>query len=172
MKLRAKVTLGTFAVLAAAGYMPASHAAGGHHRPGGNALSRGGTVLAVRDAGMPANELLANQMAAARGWGAGQQHCLDLLWTEESAGTWSASIANPTSGALGIPQALTHGGPGRGGSLGNEYGDYGLTDAEARKANSGDAGWQVRWGLNYIEATYVNPCGAWWHEKHTNPNWY
>ena len=173
MKLRTRATLGTFAVLAAAGYMPASHAAaGGHHHPHGNILAGGGTVLAVRDSGMPANERLANQMAAARGWGAGQQHCLDLLWDEESARTWSPTVANPQTGALGIPQALTHGGPNRGGTLGNEYGDFGLTDAQARKANSGDAYWEIKWGLNYIEATYVNPCGAWWHEKHTNPNWY
>jgi len=170
MKLRTRATLGTFAVLAAAGYMPASHAAA-HRHPGGNALS-GGTVLAVRDSSMPANERLANEMAAALGWGARQQHCLDLLWDEESAHTWSASVANPQSGALGIPQALTHGGPGRGGTLGNEYGGFGLTDAQARQANSGSAYWEIRWGLNYIAATYANPCGAWWHEKHTNPNWY
>jgi peptidoglycan DL-endopeptidase CwlO len=164
VKLRSKATLGTFIVLAAAGYLPASHAGGGHRG--------GGAVLDVITSGLPANERLANRMAAARGWGAGQQHCLDLLWDEESAHTWSASIANPQSGALGIPQALTHGGPGRGGTLGNEYGDFGLTDAQARKANSGDAGLEIRWGLNYIEATYVNPCGAWQFETSHVPNWY
>ena len=159
MKLRAKVTLGTFAVLAAAGYLPASHvAAGGHHRPGGNALS-GGTVLAVRDNSMPANERLANRMAAARGWGTGQQRCLDLLWDEESARTWSPTVANPTSGAYGIPQALP-------------------PEKLADPAQGGGPDWrtsaatQIRWGLHYIEVVYVNPCGAWWHEKHTSPNWY
>lgn len=174
MKFRGKVRLaaaGTVVVFAAAGYAP--HAVAPRH-PGGSALAGrgGGTVLAVRDSGMPASEMLANRMAAARGWGSGQQHCLDLLWDEESAHTWSTSVANPLSGALGIAQALTHGGPGRGGTLGNEYGDFGITDAQARQANSGDAGWQITWGLDYIEATYVNPCGAWWHEKHTSPNWY
>lgn len=165
MKLRAKATLGTFAVLAAAGYLPASHAAAGRH-------ASGGAVLDVITSGLPANEQLANQMAAARGWGTRQQHCLDWLWDEESARTWSGTVANPTSGALGIAQALTHGTSGTAGTLGNEYGGYGLTDAQARQANSGNAEWQIRWGLGYIEATYVNPCGAWWHEKHTNPNWY
>jgi len=159
MKLRTKATLGTFAVLAAAGYMPASHAAGGHHHPGGNALSRGGTVLAVRDAGMPANERLANQMAAARGWGGGQQHCLDLLWDEESARTWSPTVANPTSGAYGIPQALP-------------------PEKLADPAQGGGADWrtsaatQIRWGLHYIGVVYGTPCGAWQFETSHVPNWY
>jgi hypothetical protein len=160
VKSRGKMRLaaaGTVVVFAAAGYAP--HAAAPHHRPGGNALSGGGTVLAVRDSGMPANERLANQMAAARGWGAGQQACLDKLWDEESAHTWSPTVANPTSGAYGIPQALP---PGK------------LADP----AQGGGADWrtsaatQIRWGLHYIDVVYGNPCGAWWHEKHTYPNWY
>ncbi|MCW2933896.1 MAG: hypothetical protein JWM19_4858, partial [Actinomycetia bacterium] len=71
--LRTKATVGTFLVLAAAGYLHASHATG-HH-------SGSRTVLTVVASGMPANEHLANQMAAARGWDATQQACLDRLWT-------------------------------------------------------------------------------------------
>jgi hypothetical protein len=167
MKLRTKATLGTLAVLAAVGYLPASHAAAGHHPGGGQAA-----LDLVTSDGMPANERLANKMAAARGWGAAQQACLDKLWDEESAHTWSGTVANPTSGALGIAQALTHGTSGTAGTLGNEYGGYGLTNDQARQANSGSAKWQITWGLDYIADTYTTPCGAWHHEKSTNPNWY
>jgi hypothetical protein len=108
---------------------------------------------------MPANELLANQMAAARGWGAGQQHCLDLLWDEESARTWSPTVANPTSGAYGIPQALP-------------------PEKLADPAQGGGADWrtsaatQIRWGLHYIGVVYGTPCGAWQFETSHVPNWY
>jgi hypothetical protein len=36
--------------------------------------------------------------------------------------------ANPSSGALGLAQALGHGNANTAGSLGNEYGGCGLTD--------------------------------------------
>ncbi len=153
MKLRTKATLGTFAVLAAAGYVPVSHAAGGHHASGG------GTVLTVVTGGMPANEQLANQMAAARGWDATQQACLDHLWTEESAGTWSPTVVNPTSGAYGIPQALPASklaDPAQGGG----------PDWQASAAT------QIRWGLDYIAGRYGTPCGAWQFETSHVPNWY
>jgi len=151
MKLRTKATLGTVIVLTAVGYAP--HAAARHH-PHGNALA-GGTVLAVRDSGMPVNERLANQMAAARGWGASQQACLDKLWDEESARTWSPTVANPTSGAYGIPQSLP-----------------------ASKMAAAGPDWQtsaatqIRWGLDYIKAAYGSPCGAWQFETSHVPNWY
>jgi resuscitation-promoting factor RpfB len=167
MKLRTKAVVGTFLVLTAAGSLPASHAAAGHHANGG-----GRAVLDVLTSGLPANERLANQLAAARGWGTGQQACLDKLWDEESAHTWSGTVANPTSDALGIAQALTHGTSSTAGTLGNQYGGYGLTDAQARQANSGSAKWQIKWGLDYIADTYRTPCGALHHEKSTNPNWY
>jgi hypothetical protein len=151
MNLRARAAWGTLAVLAAAGYLPASHAAG-HHG--------GGAVLdVVTRGGMPANERLANRMAAARGWGAGQQACLDKLWTEESAGTWDPAVVNPASGAYGIPQALP---PGKLGDPAQGGGPDWRTSAAT----------QVRWGLDYIKATYGTPCGAWRFETSHYPNWY
>lgn len=120
------------------------------------------------------NEALANRMAASMyGWRGGQAACLDALWTEESAGTWSATIANPTSRALGIPQALGHGTAGTAGRYGNEYGaNYGLSTSEARAANNGDAASEVKWGLGYLHDRYGTPCAAWAFERSHTPNWY
>jgi peptidoglycan DL-endopeptidase CwlO len=155
MKLRTKAVVGTFLVLTAAGSLPAGHAAAGHHASGG-----GPAVLdLVTSDGMPGNEQLANKMAAARGWGAAQQACLDKLWTEESAGTWSPTVVNPTSGAYGIPQAWPAG-------------------KMADPAQGGGPDWrtsaatQIRWGLDYIAGRYRTPCGAWQFETSHIPNWY
>ena len=46
------------------------------------------------------------------------------------------------------------------GTLGNQYGGYGLTDAQARAANSGDASMQALWMCNYIKSTYGTPEAA------------
>jgi hypothetical protein len=67
---------------------------------------------------------------------------------------FSPTIANPSSGALGMAQALGHGTPGSGGSLGDAYGaNYGLTTTEAQQANSGSAYWQAVWMCTYIQQT-------------------
>jgi hypothetical protein len=77
--------------------------------------------------------------------------CLDQLWTRESG--WNPFADNPTSTAYGIPQSL----PGT-------------------KMASAGADWrtnprtQIRWGLGYIKARYVNPCRAWAHSE--SDNWY
>jgi hypothetical protein len=140
------------------------HAAHGHAVPAG--ITAPGTRLsgAVTAAGprgpvttMPqmANEQLANRMAAALGWGPRQQTCLDLLWTYESAGTWSATVANPTSGAYGIPQSLP------GSKMAASGSDWQTNPAT-----------QVRWGLGYVRdnPNYGTPCAAWdWEIGH---NWY
>ena len=103
----------------------------------------------------PANERLANRMAAARGWDGTQQGCLDKLWTEESAGTWSPTVTDPLSGAYGIPQALP-----------------------ADKMASAGSDWQtnprtqIRWGFDYISGRYGTPCAAWDFEISHVPNWY
>jgi hypothetical protein len=105
------------------------------------------------------------------GWGPAEMTPLISLWTKESG--WSALAKNPTSGALGIAQALGHGAAdgSTAGTLGNEYGaQYGLTPAEAQAANSGSALQQIRWGLGYIKARYGSPAGAWRHEQAFN--WY
>lgn len=103
------------------------------------------------------------------GWGPDQMPPLLSLWTKESG--WSATARNPSSGALGIAQALRQPGDATvndrtAGSLGNEYGAaFGLTEAEARAANSGNTLQQIRWGLGYIRHRYGSPAAAWAHEQ-------
>lgn len=130
---------------------------------------------AIVDSSLPPNEQLANKMAGQMGWGAGEQSCLDKLWSEESARTWSPTVQNPTSGALGVPQALGHGDRkgSTAGTHGNQYGaQYGLTVSQAVAANSGDIVQQLRWGLGYIKVIYKTPCLAWAFEISHVPNWY
>ena len=119
----------------------------------GHAPAAGAT--AAPGSGAP-NEQLANSMAASGyGWTGRQATCLDDLWTEESAGTWSPTVTNLTSGAYGIPQALP-----------------------ADKMASAGTDWQtsaatqIRWGLGYIAGRYGTPCGAWSFERSHVPNWY
>lgn len=112
--------------------------------------------------GRPQNT--AKLLLSSFGWGSGQFPSLDKLWTRESG--WRPTARNPQSGALGIAQALGHGGPDTAGTLGNEYGaQYGLTPAQARAANSGNMVQQIRWGLGYIKAVYRSPGAAWAHEQ-------
>jgi hypothetical protein len=94
---------------------------------------------------------LARSMARARGWGAAQFRCLDLLWARESG--WNRSARNPSSGAFGIPQAL----PGaKMASAGKDWRTNPVT--------------QIRWGLQYIGASYGSPCSAWGHSQ--SYGWY
>ena len=75
-------------------------------------------------------------------WGADQFNCLNRLWTKESH--WNYKARNKRSGAHGIPQAL----PAiRMESISSDWRTNPVT--------------QMRWGLRYIEARYVSPCGAW-----------
>jgi hypothetical protein len=105
--------------------------------------------LAVSRA-VPAASGSPRQIAQARlgsfGWSSSQFSCLDPLWEHESR--WSVTVANPGSGAFGIPQAL----PG------------------SRMASAGpdwqtSAATQITWGLRYIRDTYGSPCAAWSHEQ-------
>ncbi|MFF0264474.1 hypothetical protein [Kribbella sp. NPDC004536] len=80
------------------------------------------------------------------GWGQGQFSCLEKLWNKESR--WKVSAANPTSSAYGIPQALP----------GNRMAAYGK-DWRTNPVT------QIKWGLDYIEATYGSPCSAWGHSQ-------
>ena len=125
---------------------------------GAAAVAHHGVKVATAAVYVPAgsNEALANSMATSGyGWTGVQATCLDDLWTEESAGTWSPTVTNPTSGAYGIPQALP-----------------------ADKMASAGADWQtspatqVRWGLQYIHDRYGSPCAAWAFETSHVPNWY
>ena len=123
----------------------------------------------VNAKGKPQN--IARMLMTRFGWPAGQEMPpLIKLWTQES--NWEPKAKNPTSGALGIAQALGHGsGSETQGSLGNEYGtQYGLSVEQAKEANSGNALQQIRWGLGYIKSVYGTPEGAWAHEQ--SHNWY
>jgi hypothetical protein len=100
-------------------------------------------------AGSP--QQIAAAMLASFGWASSEFGCLNELWERESG--WNPSATNPYSGAYGIPQALP-----------------------ASKMASAGADWatnpatQIRWGLDYIKATYGAPCAAWSHETATG--WY
>ncbi len=114
-----------------------------------------GPVAAVVHVGTAAStpdqaKAVAQQMLAARGWGADQFSCLDSLWTKESG--WRTDAYNP-SGAYGIPQSL----PGdKMASVGADW--------------QTNAATQITWGLNYIAGVYGTPCAAWAHSQATN--WY
>jgi resuscitation-promoting factor RpfB len=110
------------------------------------------------------------QAAAARGWGSGIQWQA-LQNVEMAEAGFNPHAKNPDSGAYGIAQALGHGnGSATQGTESNQYGGFGLTDAQARAANSGDAGAQAVWMVNYIAAEYGNPVNAWQHEQANH--WY
>lgn len=78
-----------------------------------------------------------------------QTNCLINLWDRES--NWNPNAVNKSSGACGIPQALP---------------------CNKIKNQQGSNDWkaQIRWGLNYINNRYKNPCSAWNHFK--NKKWY
>lgn len=78
-----------------------------------------------------------------------QMQCLDYLWSHES--NWNPTLVNKSSGACGIPQALPCS------KIQNQQG-------------SNDWKAQIRWGINYINYRYKNPCSAWNHFK--NKKWY
>lgn len=120
-----------------------------------------GTQAAPGDTGAhsasaTANQAIARLIAAPYGWSTGQQWAdLVSLWNRESG--WNNTIANQTSGALGIAQALGHGTATSAGTLGNEY--------PSKAANDGNAAAQITWGLSYIKSAYGSPSAAWAHEE-------
>lgn len=85
------------------------------------------------------------------GWGDSQFAALKKLFDRESG--WNFKIANGSSGAYGIPQAL----PGsKMASAGSDW----RTNPET----------QIRWGLGYIKDRYGSPANAWAHSQ--SNNWY
>lgn len=93
---------------------------------------------------------VARVLLAERGW-ADQFGCLDSLWTKESG--WDHTATNPSSGAYGIPQSLP---AGKMAAAGADWRTNPVT--------------QMRWGLDYIDAAYGSPCGAWRQSQAVN--WY
>ena len=109
------------------------------------------------------------QAAKVYGWDTGAEWNA-LVYVEMREAGFNPKARNPGSGALGMAQALGHGTSGTAGTLGNEYGGSGLTDAQAKAANSGDAYWQAVWMCNYIKDRYGDPIAAANHER--SHNWY
>jgi hypothetical protein len=113
-------------------------------------------TAAVHAVPASANEALADRLAASLyGWTGIQAACLDDLWSEESAGTWSPAVTDPVSGAYGIPQALP------GSKMASAGADWQTNPAT-----------QIRWGLGYVKDRYGTPCAAWAFERSHAPNWY
>lgn len=101
----------------------------------------------------------ARRLLAQNGW-SGQWDDFNNIVMAESG--WNSTVANTQgSGAYGIAQALGHGNAQTQGTYSNEYGGYGLTDAQARAANSGNGYDQILWMMNYIRDTYGSPYNAW-----------
>lgn len=104
-----------------------------------------------------ANELLAKTIAAKYGWSTGANWAaIKYGWGTLESG-FNSKATNPSSGAFGIAQALGHGTANTRGSITNEYGNFGTSDAVCRAANSGNAAAQIIWGYNYIKQTYGEP---------------
>jgi len=91
----------------------------------------------------------------------GAQEWGDFVKLVMSESGWNPHIKNPSSGAYGIAQALGHGNSNTQGTESNNYGGWGLTDQQARAANSGNAYWQLVWMMNYIKQKYGTPSAAW-----------
>lgn len=87
------------------------------------------------------------------GFGEGQWSCLDRLWIGES--DWRWWVANPSSGAYGIPQSLP----------GNKMASV----ADDWKTNPVT---QITWGLEYIKSSYGTPCNALDQWLARSPHWY
>jgi hypothetical protein len=134
--------------------------------PAGNAAnSSGGGVTPGQPAGGLANVAISPAAAPAHGWGSGGQwNALTHIVNAESGGNPTAQ-GPPVAGlgqAFGIAQALGHGTSCSQGTITNQYGpSYGLSCAQARAANSGNAVQQARWMMGYIKATYGTPANAW-----------
>jgi hypothetical protein len=133
--------------------------------PGGSGAGLPSGTSAIEGTGA---EATLKATAAEFGWTGAEWTALYNVEMAEAG--FSATAKNASSGALGLAQALGHGTGSTAGSLGNEYGGFGLTDAQARAANSGDAGAQSLWMCGYIKATYGTPSAAWAHEQANH--WY
>jgi hypothetical protein len=129
---------------AAARKAAAKQAAATHSASAAQPTQTVATQQAAEPSGSP--QRIAEQMLSQFGWSSSQFSCLEPLWERESG--WDVTAENPSSGAYGIPQALS-------GSLMASAGPDWQTDAAT----------QIRWGFTYIQGRYGSPCGAWAHEE-------
>jgi hypothetical protein len=114
--------------------------------------------LPVNAASIAAYKAYAQVLLTAHGW-PGQFAALNNIFNAESG--WNNRAYNSGSGALGIAQALGHGTSATSGSMGNQYGGYGTSDAICKAANNGNGYAQIVWGLNYVGEAYGSPNAAW-----------
>lgn len=92
------------------------------------------------------NRLVAQGLAAERGWTGQQWRCLDqLVWRESR---YIHTARNPSSGAYGIPQSL----PGR--KMATIAADWQSNPVT-----------QARWMLRYVSGRYGTPCDALAHSN-------
>lgn len=167
----AVAALGAGAVLAYASFHGVSVLASVRAVVAGKAPPTAGTEPITGGPGIPpvtvtgtSPQAALQQAAAARGWDTGAQwQALNAVEMAEAG--YNPAAVNPKSGALGMAQALGHGTAATAGTLGNEYGGFGLTTEQAVAANSGSAQWQCVWMCNYIASVYGSPAAAWAHEQ-------
>jgi hypothetical protein len=122
----------------------AAQAAASRAAPAAQPTHTAVTQQAAEPSGSP--QQVAEQLLGQFGWSGSQFSCLQPLWERESG--WDVTAENPSSGAYGIPQALS------GSSMASSGPDW-----------QTDAATQIRWGLTYIQGRYGSPCGAWAHEE-------
>jgi hypothetical protein len=102
------------------------------------ALANRGYEPGVNDPKEIARQILKNKF----GYGSGQFSCFDNIIMRESK--WDINATNPSSGAYGIPQALT------GSKMASEGSDWRNNPAT-----------QIIWGIKYMKDRYGSPCAAW-----------
>lgn len=130
---------------------------GGSGGSGGSPVANNGSAQSILQ-----------QTAAQFGWGSGAEwQALQNIEMKEAG--FNPKATNPSSRAFGLAQALGHGNSNTQGTLSNNYGGFGLTDAQAKLANSGDAAMQALWMMNYIKSRYGDPVKAWsyWQAHHS-----
>ncbi len=122
--------------------------------PTHDVVAVGALVVPSRPAIVPgSNRDIGKQLAAGYGWTGIEWQCLDNLFERES--NWRHLIANPSSGAYGIPQALP------GSKMASAGADWQTNPAT-----------QITWGLGYIKGRYGTPCVAWGKWTERSPHWY
>lgn len=140
----------------------------GGTKHGGHGILANLTSASGSGGNSSANARLGREMASQMGWtaGNGQWQCLDTLWQGESG--WSQHADTRASGldswsspvfAYGIPQSrpVT--------KMPRSAWPSSMGGRSNPKA-------QIRWGLQYIQATYGSPCSALAYKRSTGNQGY
>ena len=105
-------------------------------------LSSGPAVSGRESLSAQDPQAIAEALLPSYGFDSSQMSCLVPLWAGESGWRWNAE--NSSSGAYGIPQSLP------GSKMATVAADWRTNPVT-----------QIKWGLEYIKASYGSPCGAW-----------